>query len=76
MGEGSEEFFALGGVDGGIDAEMAREDAIDIAIDHSGRQSEGDAPNGGSRIVAHALQLADFLNGIREMTQGKCIPQP
>ena len=54
MGEGGEGLFAFGGVDGGVDAEMAGEDTIDVAIDDGSREAEGDAPNGGSGIVAYA----------------------
>jgi hypothetical protein len=61
LSEGLEEFFTFGSVDGGIDAEMTGEDAIDITIDDSSWQSESDAPNGSSRIVANALQLFDLF---------------
>ena len=70
MGEGGEGLFAFGGVDGGVDAEMAGEDTVNIAIDHCCRQSEGDAPDGCCRIVAHTLQLPDLLDGVREMAEG------
>ena len=67
LGKGLEEFFAFGGIDGGIDTEVTGEDTVDIAIDDGGRQSEGDTPDGGSGIVAYALQFTDFLEGVREM---------
>ena len=67
--EGRKDLLALCGVDGRVDTEMTREHPIDIPVDHSRRQSEGDTPDGGSRIVAHALQLFNLLDGIREMTK-------
>ena len=69
LGKGLEEFFAFGGVDGGIDTEVTGEDTVDITIDDGGRQSEGDTPDGGSGIVAHALQLSDLLQGVGEVSK-------
>jgi hypothetical protein len=65
-----EKLFALGGVDGGVDAEVAGEDTIDIAIDDGSGEAEGDAPDGGSGIVAYALEFPDFFEGVREMAEG------
>jgi len=70
LGESCEEFLALGGVDGGIDAEVAGEDAIDITIDNGCGQAKGDGADGGSGIVAYAFQRPDALDGIREMPKG------
>ena len=70
LSEGLEEFFAFGGINGGIDAKVTGEDTVDIAIDDSSRQTEGDAPDGSSGIVAHALEFPDFIEGVREMTKG------
>ena len=46
-------------IDGGVDAIMASKHPIDIAIHHSGRQSESDGTDGGSCVIAHTLQLFD-----------------
>ena len=67
MGQSRKDLLALRGIDGRVDAEMAREHTIHIPVDHSRRQSKGDAPDGSSRIVAHTLQLFNLLDGIREM---------
>ena len=74
MGEGLEKLFALGGVDGGVDAEVAGEDTIDVAIDNGSGEAEGDAPDGGSGIVAHALEFPDVIKGVREMAEGDDLP--
>ena len=70
MGEGGKGLFALGGVDGGVDAEVAGEDSIDIAINDGSGEAEGDASDGGSGIVAYALEFPDLIEGVREMAEG------
>ena len=61
MCEGGKLFLALGGVDGCRDAEMATEHPIDIAVNHCYGQVEGDRANGGSGVVANALERAKSL---------------
>ena len=61
LGHGGEEFFALGGVDGGIDAEVAGEHTINVAIDHCCRDAKGKAGDGRGGVITHAFQLLDVL---------------
>ena len=66
--QGCKRLFTFRRVDGRVDAEMTAEDAIDIAVDHCCRMSEGDAGDGCCRIVANTLELFDLLQRIGEMT--------
>jgi len=61
------EFMLAGSrVDGRGNGEVAGQHPIDIAVDHRHGQVESDRGDGRRRIVAHALQLADFLVSIRK----------
>ena len=62
--------LALRGVDGRVNAVVATEHTVDIAVDDGSRQSEGDAPDGRSGVVAHTFQLPDFIESIRKMAEG------
>ena len=66
VGKGSEEFFAFGGVDGCVDAEVSRKDTIDIAIDDGMGQAESKGGNGSSGVVAYSLEGTDGFVGARE----------
>ena len=70
MRHSGKELFALSGVDGCIDAEVAGEDAIDVAIDDGCRQIESYGANGCCGIVANAFQFFDFFNRVGETTTG------
>ena len=61
--QGRELMLALGGVDGGDDAVMTAEHAVDITVDDGGRQSEGHGADGGGGIVANALEAAQSFDG-------------
>ena len=74
MGQGLKFLFAFGGVDGGVDAEVAGEDTIDVAIDDGSGEAEGDTPDGSSGIVAYALESPDVIEGVREMAEGDDLP--
>ena len=56
--------LARRGVDGCVDAEVAGEDAVDVAVDDGYRQVEGDAADGCRRVVAHAFECAEALYGV------------
>ena len=60
------QFLPFGAVDRRVNTLMTRQHTIHIAIDHRCRQSESDASDGGSRIVAHPFQRTDALEGGRE----------
>ena len=66
VGKSREEFFAFGGIDGCVDAEMTCKDSIDIAIDNGMGQTEGKGGNGSSGVVAHSLEGTDAFVGARE----------
>ena len=59
-------FLSFGGIDGGVDAEMAAEHAIHISIHHGGRKVEGDGADGCCCVIAHAFQLLDAGYGVRK----------
>ena len=63
MRQGGELPFALGGVDGGGDAVVAGEDAVDVAVDDGGGEVEGKGADGSGGVVAYALQRADAFEG-------------
>ena len=56
----------LGAVDGCGDAEVTRQNPIDIAVDNGSGQPEGYRPDGSGGVVAHTLQLLDALERLRE----------
>ena len=58
--------LSLRGVDGGIDAEVASEYPIGVAIDGSHGQIESKRADGCCRIVAHPFQAPQPFIGLRE----------
>ena len=69
-----EEMLAFGGVDGCVDAEVARQDAVDVSVDNGNGLSESDAGDGGGGVVAHAFQLSDVVEGVGEVSQIDNLP--
>ena len=48
------------------DAEISRENAVDVPVHDGGREAEGDGADGRGRVVAHALEAPDTLQRGRE----------
>ena len=63
-----ENLLALCGVNGCVDAEVAGQYAVDVAIDYCYGQSESKAPDGGGCVVAYAFQGADAVKRGGETT--------
>ena len=70
LGHCLEQMLPAGGVDGRVDAEVAGEDAIDIAVNGGGGQVERHRPQRGSSVVTHPLEGSQPRDGIRETAHG------